>query len=82
MTGDEMGYLDEKVMPLASYPLALSVQYEPAKAGAAGFALVSLGGIVVGKEPLHPDSAGDVDRLDLEEAAAAWLARAAGGAVD
>lgn len=74
-----------EVKPLATYPLPLGVQYEPAAAGTDGphgFAVICIANFVVHKEPLHPLSEGDVDRIDLWEAAAEWLARVTGEAAE
>jgi hypothetical protein len=71
-----------------SYPLAMTVHYERSDPEALdsdwnaphGFAVVCVGDFVVHKEPLHPSAAGDVDRYDLEEAVAKWLAKVSGEA--
>ncbi len=78
------GHLVHERVP---YPLALTVQYERNDPEVLdsdwnaphGFAVFCVGDFVVHKEPLHPGSAGEVDRYDLEEAAAKWLARIGGG---
>jgi hypothetical protein len=71
-----------------SYPLALTVQYERNEVDGLdcdsgqphGFAVICLGDFVVHKEPVREGSPWDVDRIDLERAAAGWLARIAGEA--
>jgi len=70
---------------MTSYPLTLTVQYEQSEDDASGtgggqphgFAVVCLGDFVVHKEPVSEGSPWDVDRIDLERAAAVWLERIA-----
>lgn len=81
--GTVSGHLVREHVP---YPLALTVHYERNTPDALesdwnaphGFAVVCVGDFVVHMEPLHPGSAGEVDRYDLEEAAAKWLAKISG----